>query len=110
MQRMKIVVVSRSLQHPDCPGVTLHAKLNQEWIRALRAEAGKDIWLMGGAELLRALLEMQEVDTIELSVIPILLGNGVSLLPAPAGRTQLRLLEHKAYSSGRLALVYEVQR
>jgi dihydrofolate reductase len=108
-QGMKTVVVSRTLRHADHPNITIIPELNREWIEALRAQGGKDIWLFGGGELFRALLEMRQVDTVEVSIMPALLGGGVPLLPPTAQHTKLKLSGHKIYRSGIVALVYEVQ-
>jgi dihydrofolate reductase len=110
MGRLKIIVVSRTLKQADHPKATIVSELNQERIQALRAQSGKDIWLFGGGELFRYLLEMREVDTVEVSIVPVLLGKGVPLLPSPARQTTLRLASHKIYPSGRVSLIYEVNR
>jgi dihydrofolate reductase len=64
MQGMKTVVVSRTLRHPDHPHITIIPALNRDQMQALRAQGGKDIWLFGGGELFRILLEMRKVDTV----------------------------------------------
>jgi dihydrofolate reductase len=110
MQGMKTIVVSRTLSQADHPKATIIPELTRERMQELRAQSGKDIWLFGGGALFRLLLEMQEVDTVEVSLIPVLLGGGVSLLPPPAQRTKLRLSSEKTYRSGRVHLIYEVQR
>src|ERR1700723_1330787 len=84
MQRIKTIVASRTLRQQDHPKATILSELTRDSIQALRAQKGKDIWLMGGGELFRLLLEMREVDTVEVSIIPVLLGDGVKLLPPPA--------------------------
>jgi dihydrofolate reductase len=109
MQRMKTVVVSRTLRQADYPQVTIVSELTRESMQALRAKCSKDIWLLGGGELFNFLLGMREVDTVEVSVMPVLLGGGVALLPPPAQQTKLKLSEHKIYRSGIVSLVYEVQ-
>jgi dihydrofolate reductase len=43
------------------------------------------------------------------TVIPVLLGDGVPLLPPPYNPAKQRLLSHKIYRSGRVSLAYEVQ-
>jgi len=108
--RKNVIVVSRTLRPANHPDVTILPKLSHDWIQSLRAQPGKDVWLMGGGELFRALLEMREVDTVEVSLIPVLLGGGVSLLPPPAPQTSLRLSSHRVYPSGQLSLIYEVER
>ena len=79
-------------------------------MKALRGEEGKDIWVFGGGELFRGLLEAGLVDTVEVGVIPVLLGGGIPLLPAPAKRTKLKLTGHKIYKAGVVSLTYEVMR
>ncbi len=65
---------------------------------------------MGGGELFCSLLEMDEVDTVETSIIPVLLGGGVPLLLPPAKQTKLSLSSHRAiYPSGLISLIYDVQ-
>jgi dihydrofolate reductase len=77
----------------------------------LRAGPGKDIWLFGGGTLFRSLLDLGLVDTIEVGVIPVLLGGGIPLLPTRSQRTALRLVSSKTYkATGTLALEYVVQR
>ena len=105
----KTLVVSRTLRQADHPRVTILSELSRDWLKALCAQSGKDIWLMGGGKLFRLLLEMGAVDTVELSVIPILLGGGVPLLPHPAQQTKLTLSGHKIYRSGLVSLIYDVQ-
>jgi len=54
------------------------------------------------------LLELQEVDQIELSIKPVLLGAGVPLLPPPSPPIKLKLLENKIYRSGMVRVIYAV--
>jgi dihydrofolate reductase len=110
MSGKRVVVVSRTLREADAPGATILSDLSSEIIDSLREQSRKDIWLMGGSQLFGALLEMRQVDTVEVAVIPVLLGGGVPLLPATEQRTALQLVEHKAYSTGRLSAIYNMQR
>src|SRR5262249_6325230 len=73
---MKTLVFSRTLPPCDHPKVTLVAERAEETLAALRAQPGKDIWLFGGGLLFRSLLEAGLVDTVEVAVIPVLLGGG----------------------------------
>lgn len=45
-------------------------------LTGLKKQKGKDIAVFGGAGLLASLLELQLVDEISISVIPVLLGSG----------------------------------
>lgn len=110
IQKLKTFVVSRTLRQEDHPEVTILSELSQEWMQILRAQNGKDVWLLGGGELFRYLLEMGEVDTVEVSIVPVLLGGGTALLPPSAQQRRLKLFSHKVYPSGLTSLIYELQR
>jgi dihydrofolate reductase len=108
MHGMKIIVVSRTMRQEDHPNITIIPELDRDSIKTVRAQSSKDIWLFGGGDLFKQMLALKEVDTVEVSVIPVLLGGGLPLLPPPAPQTKLNLTSHKAYSSGRVQLIYEV--
>ncbi len=103
------IVFSRTMKQIDYPKVTVVSELNPGWVKELKARSGKDIWLFGGGELFRTFLDSGNVDMIEVSVIPVVLGAGIPLLPPPYHPSKLRLLSHKVYRSGRISLAYGVQ-
>jgi dihydrofolate reductase len=106
---IKKFVYSRTLRQRDYPKVTIVSKKWKEKTAALRAERGKDIWLFGGGRLFRSLAGAGLVDTVEVAVVPVLLGGGIPLLPPPAPRVQLKLTGHKVYKAGIVALEYAVR-
>ena len=80
-------------------------------VKELRAGDGKDIWLSGGGELFRSLLAAGLVDRVEVSLIPVLLGGGIPLLPSPAGRATLTLRTQRHYEkTGTVGLEYDIVR
>jgi dihydrofolate reductase len=107
---IKIIVFSRTLKPRNHPNVAVISELNADWVRTLKAAAGKDIWLFGGSELFSAFLDAGYIDTVEVSVIPVMLGSGVPLMGLPYHPTRLKLSDSKIYRSGRISLCYEVQR
>ena len=106
---MKTYVFSKTLRQEDYPGVTIVAENAEEIVSALRKEKGKDIWLFGGGAFFRSMLDAGLVDTVEVAISPILLGQGIQLLPSPAKETKLKLTGHKIYKSGIVSLQYSVQ-
>ena len=102
-------VFSRTLRQADYPDVTVVADKAAETVKKLRAQQGKDIWLFGGGSLFRSLLEARLVDTVEVAVIPILLGEGIPMLPPPAQRAKLRLVGNKVYKTGIVSLEYAIE-
>jgi dihydrofolate reductase len=79
-----------------------------EMVRAMKAKPGRDIWLFGGGELFRTLVDANLVDTVELGVIPVLLSEGVPVLPAGEQLRGLELADCKALPSGILMLSYTI--
>ena len=105
---MKTLVFSRTLRQQDYPRVTIIGEGAMETVAALRAESGKDIWLFGGGSLFRSLLDAGLVDTVEVAIMPVLLGEGIPLLLPPAKQTKLKLTKHKVYKTGIVSLEYSV--
>lgn len=106
----RVVVASRTLKPEENPGVEVVSDGLEARVRALRAEPGLDIWLYGGGRLLAQLLAWDLVDTVEPAIMPILLGDGIPLLGAPAVRRRLTLTAHRAYPGGMVVLEYDVDR
>jgi dihydrofolate reductase len=106
MPGMKAYVFSRTLRQADCKGVIV-SDSPAETVPALKAKPGKDIWLFGGGSLFGSLLELGLVDSVEIAVIPVLLGAGLPLLPNPAAHAKLRLVKHRIYpKTGTVSLEY----
>ena len=109
MPGMQVYVCSRTLRQEDYPAVTIAAE-PEAVVAELRSTPRKDVWLFGGGSLFRSLAESRLVDTVEVAVIPVLLGEGVPLLPAPANRVTLKFTGHKLYAkTGIMSLQYVVQ-
>lgn len=109
MPGMKTFVFSRTLQQSDYPDVTIVGENSKAVLERLRQEPGKDIWLFGGGSLFGTLLQAGLVDTVELAVIPVLLGGGIPLVPPTAEITKLKLTGHKIYKTGIVSLEYAIE-
>jgi dihydrofolate reductase len=100
-------VFSRQLAPKDHPGVTIISELTRQWLQALKRQEGKDIWLMGGGELFRKLLDFGEVDSMNITTVPVMLGAGTPLMSPPYAPTKLALTTHRVYKSGNISMTYE---
>jgi dihydrofolate reductase len=108
MPGVQSYVFSRTLRPEDCPGVILSDD-PKATITDLKSKPGKDIWLFGGGSLFRSLLELGLVDSVEVAIMPALLGGGISLLPPPASLAKLKLVNHQVYEkTGTVSLEYAV--
>jgi dihydrofolate reductase len=106
----KVFVASRNLRPGANSDITVVPDLTKQALQALRQKATKDIWLFGGSELATTVFNLDEVDGLDLSVIPVLLGAGIPLAPHLEKRAGLRLLEARNYPSGVVQLSYSVSR
>lgn len=104
------IVFSRTLNPKDYPNVRVESDAVRT-VADLRTRAGKDIAVFGGGELFRSLLSAGLVDRVEVSLIPVLLGGGIPLLPPPAGRATLKLRSQRVYAkTGTIGLEYDIVR
>jgi dihydrofolate reductase len=106
---MKTIVFSRTLRQEDHPEVTIVARDHAETLGALKARPGKEIWLFGGGSLFRSLAEDGLVDTVEVRIMPILLGTGVPLASDLKKRVKLKLRDHKVDRTGIVSLEYAIK-
>src|SRR3989442_13972186 len=89
MPGLDVVVFSRTLPAAAHRGVRIFNDDPREIVAALKAQPGRDVWLFGGGVLFRSLLDAGLVDTVEVAVVPVLLGAGVPLLSPGAAATVL---------------------
>jgi dihydrofolate reductase len=90
------------------PGFEFVKEPIKKFCKRLRAQKGKDIWMMGGGRLIASFLDEGEIDEFIIHGIPTFIGEGIPLI-APRQRTApLKLLSIKKYSDGVVRLHYAV--
>jgi dihydrofolate reductase len=105
---LDVVVFSRTLPEASRPGVRIVNRDARDVVTALKKKPGRDIWLFGGGTLFRSLLDAGLVDSVEVAVVPVLLGAGIPLLP-PGATAKLTLADQKTLpASGIVMLSYSV--
>ncbi len=108
MPGIDVIVFSRSLAPATQTGLRIVREEPAQVVAALKAKPGRDIWLFGGGELFRSLLDAGLVDSVEVAVMPVLIGSGIPLLP-PGDRTTLTLTDYRTLpGSGIVVLAYSV--
>jgi dihydrofolate reductase len=108
MPGVETIVFSRTLPAATHKGVRIVGDDPRQVVAALKKAPGRDIWLFGGGQLFRTLLDAGLVDSVELAIMPVLLGQGIPLLP-PGDMTTLELVDHKILpTSGIAVLAYSV--
>lgn len=80
-----------------------------EIVTQLIRSPGKDIWLVGGSEIISVLLNSDMINEIILSIHPIILGSGIPLFRDTRKLSCLRFMNSKTFDSGLVQLHYELR-
>lgn len=76
-------------------------------VTAIKKQPGKDIWLYGGANLIKTFIHSGLIDLYKVSVHPVVLGSGKPLFEDVKERIGLKLINTNVYRSGVVELTYE---
>jgi len=82
----------------------------KEFAGRLRGEKGKDIWMMGGAEIIASFLDAGEIDEFVISVIPTFIGEGIPLIAAQRRTVPLKLISSTKFPDSVVQLHYGVDK
>lgn len=77
-----------------------------ELVAALKKEAGRDIWICGGASIINQLTNADLIDRYWITVIPTILGQGIRLFEPKGRKIDLELIKTESYN-GMTDLIYE---
>ena len=80
-----------------------------ENIANIKNQADKDIWLYGGANLIKTFIILDLIDLYRIFVHPVVLGAGKPLFEGLKERLRLQLIDTRVFKSGVVELVYEKQ-
>ena len=104
------IVFSRHGPPADVPsGVQFVNDPIGPYIGLLRAQPGKDIWLMGGGDLIASFLDEQAIDEFVISVVPLFIGDGIPLIARRHRHVPLELQSVERFEDGLVQLHYRVQ-
>ena len=78
----------------------------KELVLNLKSQKGKSIYVDGGAEIANEMMMDNLIDEFYISIIPILLGNGISLFNNSRPQLPLKLVSTKSYNKGLVQLHY----
>ncbi len=106
---VKNYLFSRRPRKSLLPGFEWTREAVKPFAQRLRAQPGKDIWMMGGGGLIASFLDEGEIDELRIHVIPILIGEGIPLIKPRHRAIPLKLLSSKAFPDGVVELNYRVK-
>jgi|SRR5215475_6249033 len=104
----KNYVFSRTLKKAASPKVIITSEDVASFAKRLRGEKGKNIWLVGGAEINAAFLDCGELDEFIIDVVPKMIGEGIPLIAPRHRHLPLKLLSGKKFPDGVVELHYRV--
>ncbi|MBC6988892.1 dihydrofolate reductase family protein [Hymenobacter sp. BT491] len=93
-------------ERPGIGTVRFYTDSLPELVRKLQNQTGNNIFVDGGAETVNQLLQENLVDEFYISIIPILLGSGISLFQPGRPTQLLKLVETKQFEKGLAQLHY----
>ena len=106
----RTIVFSRQARPANAPsGVEFVNGAIGAFVNRLREQPGKDIWLMGGGELIASSLDEQAIDEFVISVVPVFIGDGIPLIARRHRQVPLDLQSVERFEDGLVQLRYGVQ-
>ena len=108
-KKIRNIVFSRHAPPSDAsPGVEFANGPIGTFVRQLRNQPGKDIWLMGGGDLIASFLDEQAIDEFVISVVPVFIGEGIPLITRRHLHVFLDLQSVEKFEDGVIQLHYKV--
>jgi dihydrofolate reductase len=106
----KTYVISRQKNFEiNTPNTELYSGDLKELINKLMINTSKNCWVVGGGKLVESLLNQNLIDEMIISIIPVLIGNGIPLFHKSSSESKWGLVETKKYDSGVVTLTYTKQ-
>ena len=107
--KSRSIVFSRQAPPADAPvGVEFVTGPIGPFVDRLRAQPGKDIWLMGGGDLIASFLDAHAIDEFVVSVVPVFIGDGIPLIARRHRHVPLELLTSERFEDGLVQNRYRV--
>ena len=91
---------------PD--GVRFVTEPIRAFAKRLRNEEGKNIWMMGGGEIIAGFLDERAIDEFIITVVPVFIGKGIPLFAPRHGDVALRLIDVQRFPDSVVQLRYDV--
>ena len=99
--KSRSIVFSRHAPPADAPsGVEFVNEAIGPFVDRLRAQPGKDIWLVGGGGIIASFLDEHAIDEFVISVVPVFIGEGIPLIARRQCHVPLELLSSERFEDG----------
>lgn len=102
------VLTGRDLKKAPGADIEFYAGDLSRLLGRIRSKSDKNIWIVGGAQVVSSLLNEKLVDELMVFIVPILLAEGIGLFASLERETELTLIGSKRYQTGIVLTHYEV--
>ena len=101
------IVFSTTLIKEERNTTVIHDNV-EEAVKKLKEKDGKDLVIFGSPTLARSLMAMNLIDEFRFTVIPIILGEGLTFMRSIEHTVKLELLDSENIEGGMVALHYRI--
>jgi len=107
----RTIVFSRQAPPADAPPmVEFVSQPVAPFVRQLRDQPGKDIWMMGGGDIIASFLDAGAIDEFVITMVPVFIGDGIPLIARGHRHLPLALMSTQSFEDGVVQLHYSVPR
>jgi dihydrofolate reductase len=89
------------------PNTILTNRISEDFIKTLRSNSKRNVWIIGGGQLIQEFLEYDAVDKMTLSIIPVILGKGIKLFRENVKERRFELIRSESFTTGVVNLTYK---
>ena len=107
MNSLQKIVFSKTLKNADWNNSKLFVQVVPEEIMKLKQQNGKDMVMLGSADLISTFTKLDLIDEYHLFVNPVVLGDGKPMFKDLNERLKLKLTKTKTFKSGLVGLYYQ---
>ena len=104
------IVLSKKNLQAIKPNIEIHSGHLDKLVNEKLKPNYKNIWVVGGTKLVKDFLQLRLADEIRLSIVPIILGDGIPFFDHINQEQALHLKDITAYRTGMVELWYEIKK
>ena len=93
-------VFTRGTPPPDTSDVRFVSGDIAAFVRSLKQESGKDVWLVGGGQVSTVMLNQGLIDEMIMTIFPLVLGEGIPLFAPGATHSQFKTVGCQSHETG----------
>ncbi|MFB2975618.1 dihydrofolate reductase family protein [Microseira sp. BLCC-F43] len=93
---------------PQTDNTEVLLQLDKKTIDKIRTESQKDIYVVGGGQIISELLNLGAIDEMILCIFPIVIGSGIKLFPNDPKETKFDLVKAEHFETGAVNLTYKI--